>query len=445
MGIDNTESPIAVERLLHFVRTSGVWLDWFFDEYLLLANVISAALLLGAGDLSVQTIEQLMMDGNRREGQRRAYDMVRNRRTMIVGLVLGLFDHFWYESLDHYLRGNSLNVVLKKVLLDQIVAGPFFCSSFIIGMCLLEGLSGARVYQEWREKFPSIYKADWMFWPAAQVVNFYLLAPKYRVVYVNAVTFFWNSFLSYKKHNDGRGNAPENCILGFRSEVKNSAIFSSSKKLKWPTPPVALSLPQVTYKNRSPIKEKKSTKAPVAVAVKRSTTKTPKRTSPNTVNKRKLPGKKKTAGGVAKKRQVVEMDESSCSNADLRRNSVLQGELLDIARQVKFLADVTIGSREFMEQALQETREEVNKLSLTLSEVMSVLRESKLGLVNVAKQIISVVQAEGKSGSEALSRSVDDVLTKLETKLLGLHMPGERAAGEQADRAQDASKQFTLL
>ncbi|XP_012937993.1 mpv17-like protein 2 [Aplysia californica] len=172
-------------------------IDWAFTEYLLISNIVSASLLLGLGDSLVQLRDILW-----RKWAAWRFDFTRTWRAMTVGFVLGVFNHYWYALLDYALTGRSLTTVMKKIVCDQAIAGPFFSSAFLIGMCLLEGKSAGEVYAEWRNKFLHIYKVDWMFWPAAQFVNFYLIPHRFRVFYVNFATLLWNTFLTYIKHKD---------------------------------------------------------------------------------------------------------------------------------------------------------------------------------------------------------------------------------------------------
>uniref|UniRef100_K1PBS3 Mpv17-like protein 2 n=1 Tax=Magallana gigas TaxID=29159 RepID=K1PBS3_MAGGI len=94
----------------------------------------------------------------------------------------------------------STTTALKKILADQIIAGPFFCSAFFFGMGLLEGRGRSGAVAEVKDKFLTVYLIDWCLWPPAQFINFRFLPVEYRVIYVACITLCWNVFLSYFKH-----------------------------------------------------------------------------------------------------------------------------------------------------------------------------------------------------------------------------------------------------
>ncbi|KAK7495838.1 hypothetical protein BaRGS_00012828 [Batillaria attramentaria] len=171
-----------------------------FTRHLFATNVASGCGLLSLGDFIIQNIERRYV--KKTQGRTVNYNYERTGRMFVIGVILGPFNHFWYRFLDRAVTGKGVKMVAKKVAADQAVAGPFFCSSFLLGMGLLEGKSLGACGQEWREKFPTIYMADWCIWPPAQIINFYFLPPQYRVVYVAFVTLCWNTFLSFMKHKD---------------------------------------------------------------------------------------------------------------------------------------------------------------------------------------------------------------------------------------------------
>ena len=69
--------------------------------------------LYGAGDISQQTIRG-----------REEYDWRSCARIAFVGATFfAPFNFFWYKMLDRHLPGTRVKTVLRKILLDQLIAG----------------------------------------------------------------------------------------------------------------------------------------------------------------------------------------------------------------------------------------------------------------------------------------------------------------------------------
>jgi len=50
-----------------------------------------------------------------------------------VGLLFGPVSHVWYGYLDRWMPLANISTVLKKVLVDQLFAGPIFLAYFFAG------------------------------------------------------------------------------------------------------------------------------------------------------------------------------------------------------------------------------------------------------------------------------------------------------------------------
>ncbi|KAK4012017.1 mpv17-like protein 2 [Daphnia magna] len=178
------------------IKTSKVAGKTLFSKYLLITNVTISTSLSGIGDTLQQQYEILTGDDpNQTWNKKRTVDM------SATGTVVGVICHFWYNWLDKRLPGKTFKIVLKKLLVDQVIFSPFLIAVFFGTVGVLEHMSTAEVLEEIKAKAWRLYAAEWVVWPPAQLINFYLLPTRFRVLYDNTISLGYDVYTSYVKHD----------------------------------------------------------------------------------------------------------------------------------------------------------------------------------------------------------------------------------------------------
>lgn len=171
-----------------------------FGRHLLLTNATISTVMGIVGD-SVQQHYEIL------SGHQSNVNGVRALHMGAAGFTTGMICHYWYVLLDRWMVGRSLRAVLLKVLYDQVVFSPISLTVYFGTVGLLEQSSCSELMSETWSKGCTIYKVEWIIWPPAQFLNFYVLPLRYRVFFDNLISFGFDVYTPYIKYRDHRGKA----------------------------------------------------------------------------------------------------------------------------------------------------------------------------------------------------------------------------------------------
>jgi len=96
-----------------------------FKRHSFVGSVLVYSCLYGGGDVARQTMQRTPMD----------YAMT-GRMAVVGGGSLAPFMYAWYRILDKMMPGKTMQVIVKKVVVDQLVACSMGISIFYVGQCL---------------------------------------------------------------------------------------------------------------------------------------------------------------------------------------------------------------------------------------------------------------------------------------------------------------------
>lgn len=184
----NIRSSGPVSRMKHIGKVA------FSDKYLIYTNVTISVTLSAVGDIIEQQYEIYKKEQEK-------LDMKRTLHMACSGAALGVLCHNWYKILDKFIIGKTTDMVIKKLLLDQVIFSPIMIITFFGSVALFEDDPYQNFKEEVQDKFITLYRAEWMVWPPAQIINFYFLPTRFRVLYDNTISLGYDVYTSQVKHN----------------------------------------------------------------------------------------------------------------------------------------------------------------------------------------------------------------------------------------------------
>lgn len=113
------------------------------------------------------------------------FDFERLTRFMAYGFCIAPVQFRWFKFLERCFpitKASAFMPAMKRVAFDQLIFAPFGVAAFFTAMTVAEGGGRRAVSQKLRDMYVPTLKANYMLWPAVQVINFRLMPVQFQLV-----------------------------------------------------------------------------------------------------------------------------------------------------------------------------------------------------------------------------------------------------------------------
>lgn len=126
------------------------------------------------------------------------HDLPRTLRLALYGgAVFSPIASIWFSKVLERVRFQSRYAnIATKVALDQAIAGPALTATFFSVTTLMAGGSFNDAKNKVKQSWWPTLKTAWCLWIPVQTINMALMPVNQRLLFVNVVSIFWNTFLS---------------------------------------------------------------------------------------------------------------------------------------------------------------------------------------------------------------------------------------------------------
>ncbi|KAL1244793.1 Mpv17-like protein [Trichinella spiralis] len=182
----NVNSLGRLSKAMLFEKATHAWHRYLeiLTRHPLKTQMLITGFLMGAGDVSSQIFIETKKKPKR-------FDFVRTARFICIGsFFFAPLLKSWFAFLQNRIHCKAYPRLspVKRLFADQIICSPVVLASFLV-LLLSNTILGH-------------YLTGLKVWPFMQLVNFYLVPLEHRILVVQMVAIFWNTYLAWKTQSD---------------------------------------------------------------------------------------------------------------------------------------------------------------------------------------------------------------------------------------------------
>lgn len=133
------------------------------------------------------------------------FDFERLTRFMSYGFIMSPVQFQWFAFLSRAFpitKQSATMPALQRVCFDQLIFAPIGLAAFFTFMTVTEGGGRRAVTRKFHEVYLPSLKANFLLWPAVQILNFRVIPLQFQIPFVSTVGIAWTAYLSLTNSSD---------------------------------------------------------------------------------------------------------------------------------------------------------------------------------------------------------------------------------------------------
>ena len=125
------------------------------------------------------------------------FDFERLTRFMAYGFLMAPLQFQWFGFLSRALpitKTRGTLPAMQRVAMDQLVFAPIGLGIFFTFMTIAEGGGKRAVLKKFQDVYLPALGANYMVWPAVQILNFRTVPIQFQIPFVGAVGVAWTAY-----------------------------------------------------------------------------------------------------------------------------------------------------------------------------------------------------------------------------------------------------------